>query len=100
MRCVGVVADLEASEDRLHPGIQLQLLDSDILQGVWVLPLAAALHHAQEAVQIKSNNAWEPFEPVHQKQHSISACCQRRLSKIVKTQGTMSSSREVTDIQL
>ena len=50
-------ADLEASEDRLHPGIWLQLLDSDILQGVWVLPLAAALRHAQEAVQIKSNDA-------------------------------------------
>ena len=56
--------DLDAVEDWLHPGVQLQLLDGHILQGVRVLPLAAALRHGQEAVQVKSNNAWKAFEPV------------------------------------
>lgn len=71
-------SDLEASENRLHPGVWLQLLDSDILQGVWILPLAAALHHAQEAVQIESNNARKPFEPVcHTSKRKVSVLAVR-----------------------
>ena len=49
--------DLEAGDDRLHPGVPLQLFDGDVTQGVGVLPLAAALRHAQEAVQVKGHNA-------------------------------------------
>ena len=56
-------ANLEAGDDRLHPGVPLQLLDGDITQGVRVLPLAAALRHAQEAVQVKGNNARETHKP-------------------------------------
>ena len=48
---------LEADENSLHPGVQLQLLHSHIPQGVGILPLAAALHHAHEVVKVKSNNA-------------------------------------------
>ena len=55
---------LQAVNDGLHPGVQLQLLDSRISQGVGVLPLAAALCHAQEAVEIKGNNAWQASKPV------------------------------------
>ncbi|KAA6426742.1 MAG: hypothetical protein FRX49_03067 [Trebouxia sp. A1-2] len=57
--------DLEAGDDRLHPGVPLQLLDGDVTQGVGVLPLAAALRHAQKAVQVKGYNAREPYKPAY-----------------------------------
>ncbi len=57
--------NLEAGDDRLHPGVPLQLFDGDVTQGVGVLPLAAALRHAQEAVQVKGYNAREPFKPAN-----------------------------------
>ena len=57
--------DLKASDDGLHPGVSLQLFDGDVTQGVGVLPLAATLRHAQEAVQVKSYNAREPYKPAY-----------------------------------
>lgn len=77
--------DLEASDDRLHPGVLLQLFDGNVTQGVGVLPLAAALCHAQEAVQVKGYNAREPHKPAYTgwayvlagiaSQSCIAACC-------------------------
>ncbi len=57
--------NLKAGDDRLHPGVSLQLFDGDITQGVGVLPLATALRHAQEAVQVKGYNARQPHKPAY-----------------------------------
>ena len=63
---------LEALQDVAQEGVGLQLLDPGVAHRVGALPLAAALGHGKEGVQVEGHEAVGALEP-HWLRHARAA---------------------------